>query len=105
MAAAINVRSLLGSDNCAASSRPRWRAVTMSGSEAITTHASSSMVLAPIGPAIQVGEPLLQVQGGRDVLQPQAQLHHLKGNLGLNTDDHGLGTAQPDHLRDRAQRA
>src|SRR6266581_4613321 len=85
MAAAMTVWSPLENPASAASSRPFCRAL-------------------PALP-IQKGEPLLEVECGRDALERQAELHHREGDLGLDADDHRFGPAQPRHVRDVAQRA
>src|SRR5437868_8483039 len=76
----------------------------MSWSERIETWMSSS-----IGPTAlrrdgelpgQVRHPLLEIERRRHVLQPEAELDHREGDLRLDSDDDGLGAAQPDHVRD-----
>src|SRR5439155_15950954 len=47
----------------------------------------------------KIRQALLQIQGRGDTLEVEAQLHHGKSHLRLNADDHGLGAAQPDHVR------
>src|SRR2546421_3815991 len=116
MAAAMAVWSPLENPASAASSRPFCRALTTSTSD-VTATSSSSATGAPTGtpslhtvealPAlpIQKGEPLLEVERGRDAFERQAELHHREGDLGLDADDHRFGAAQPRHVRDVAQRA
>src|SRR2546425_9156479 len=119
IAAAITVWSPLEKPAFAATLRPCWRAVTTSTSDAIGTSSSSGTVPVPRaaveGPlaaldalpshVIEEGQPFLQIERGRDALERQAELHHRKGDLGLDPDDDGLGAAQPRHVRDVAQGA
>src|SRR5256885_12148921 len=95
MAAAMTVWSPLENPASAASSRPFCRALTTSTSDVIAT-SSSSATGAPTGtpslhtvealPAlpIQKGEPLLEVERGRDAFERQAELHHRERHLGLD---------------------
>src|SRR6185295_16528050 len=94
IAAAITVWSPSEKPAFPASSRPFWRTVTMSTSEPTGRSVSSGTIEALLGIALQEGESLFQVQRGGDPLQGQAQLHHGKGDFGLDPDDHGLGAAQ-----------
>src|SRR3989475_6341709 len=119
IAAAMTVWSPLEKPAFAATLRPCWRAVTTSTSDAIGTSSSSGTVAVPRaavdGPlaaldalashVIEEGQPFLQIERSRDALERQAELHHRKGDLGLDPDDDGLGAAQPRHVRDVAQRA
>src|SRR5947199_6355197 len=112
MAAAMTVWSPLENPASAASSRPFCRALTTSTSDVIGT-SSSSATGYPSLPAfeplpalpIQKGEPLFEVERGRDALQRQGELHHREGDLGLDADDHRFGPTQPRHVRDVPQRA
>src|SRR2546425_4027717 len=110
MAAAMTVWSPLENPASAASSRPFCRALTTSTSAAIGTSSSSATRDPPLhafdalpGLAIQEGEPLLEVERGRDTLEGQAELHHREGHLGLDADDHRLSAPQPRHVRDVAR--
>src|SRR5947208_12614752 len=117
MAAAMTVWSPLENPASAASSRPFCRALTTSTSDVIATSSSSATGSTPTGtpslhalealPAlpIQKGEPLLEVECGRDALERQAELHHREGDLGLDADDHRCGSTQPRHVCDVAPRA
>src|SRR2546425_3775334 len=97
IAAAITVWSPLEKPASAATLRPCWRAVTTSTSDAIGTRSSSTTVdvaraaLAALGALasdpIQEGQPLLEIERGRDTLERQAELDHCKGHLGLDPDD------------------
>src|SRR6058998_2841557 len=111
MAAAMTVWSPLENPASAASSRPFCRALTTSTSAVIGTSSSSATGVTPLdalaalpGLPIQEGEPLLEVERGRDPLERQAELHHRESDLGLDADDHRLSAAQPSHVRDVAQR-
>src|SRR5947207_1517233 len=111
MAAAMTVWSPLENPASAASSRPFCRALTTSTSDVIGTSSSSAtgapslFVEALPALPIQKGEPLFEVERGRDALERQAELHHREGDLGLDADDHRFGPAQPRHVRDVPQRA
>src|ERR1051326_7223954 len=94
MAAAMSVRSAPSKPSSAASKRPFLRAVTMSASDVIGTRASFGVMRSPLGFSIQIGQPFLEVQGGADAFERQPQLHHRKGDLGLDADDDGFGAAQ-----------
>src|SRR2546427_710992 len=101
IAAAMTVWSPLEKPASAATLRPCWRAVTTSTSDAIGTRSSSTTVdvaraaLAALGALasdpIQEGQPLLEIERGRDTLERQAELDHCKGHLGLD-----LPAAAPD---------
>src|SRR5712692_4005177 len=118
MAVAITVKSLPSKPNRAARARPSWRAATMSAADRMGTVITDRPMSSP-GPAssalgmrragvlqvVEVGEPLLEVEGGGDVLKGEAELDHGKGHLGLDSHDHGLGAPQPDHVGDGPQRA
>src|SRR3989441_12930794 len=107
IAVATTAWSVEGKPQCAASSRPFWRAATMSASQSIDTRTSSAMsanlIIGPIPLAVKVGEALFQVQRGRHALQREPQFDHREGDLRLDADDDGLRPAQPDHVGDVAQ--
>src|SRR5579875_2744316 len=134
IAVATRVESLGPKPRDSASVRPRCRAATISKSERIDTTISSwapavptpvfeegsgsdfipipgsrslRRLLRPQGLhfLVQVTKPLFQIERGGDIGQVQAQLHQGEGDVGLDADDHGFGAAQPDHVRDVAQRA
>src|SRR5437879_8306674 len=104
MAVAITARSVVGKPHCDASSRPFWRAETMSASQSMDTRTSSAMsayLLARALPfPVKVRKPLFQVQRCRDALQRQPQFDHRECDFGLDADDDGLRAAQPDHVGD-----
>src|SRR5947207_13752791 len=93
MAAAMTVWSPLENPASAASSRPFCRALTTSTSDVIAT-SSSSATGTPTGTPslhavealaalpIKKGEPLLEVECGRDALNRQAELHHRERHPG-----------------------
>src|ERR687897_3310702 len=106
IAVASRVWSMLVRSTIAASSRARWRAVTTSLSDSIAIRSSASG--GTVGRSLlrlEQREPLLEVQGGLDVLEVHPELHHRERDLRLDPYDHGLGAAQPGHHRDAAQRA
>src|ERR1051325_1573085 len=90
MAVAINVKSDPLNPKVIASARPFWRAVTISAAELIPTRVSLSMFNGPLGHAIEVRQPFLKIQGRPYAFQRQAQLHHGKCHVGLDSHDHGF---------------
>src|SRR6267378_1764825 len=111
IAVATTASSVEGKPHCAANSRPFCRADTMSASVSMDTRTSSAMSAPfmlldfPLGAAMEVLEPFLQVQRRRHTLQREPQLDHRERDLGLDADDDGLRAAQPDHVGDVAERA
>src|SRR5207245_11455664 len=107
MAVATTARSVEGKPQCDASSRPFWRAETMSASESMGTRTSSAMsanlMVVALHLAVKVREALFQVQRGRHALEREPELDHREGHLWLNPHDDGLRTAQPDHVGHVAQ--
>ena len=67
IAVAMTARSVVGNPHLEASSRPFWRAVTMSASQSMETRTSSMMTAylfsAALPLAVKVGEAFLKVQG------------------------------------------
>src|SRR5436189_4940471 len=100
MAAATRVTSVPSNPSLIASLRPSWRAVTISIFELIATRCSFPMFNVPLGVLIQIGQAFLQIEGRPHAFQRQAQLHHGKGNIRLNADDHGFGSTQFEHMGD-----
>src|SRR5213596_4286174 len=97
MAAAMTVWSPVENPAPAASSRPCWRACTTSTSDAISTRSWSAtldastfalLVEPPLGVLVEKGEALFQVEGRRDALESQPELHHREGDLRLDAHDH-----------------
>src|SRR4051812_33840486 len=88
-----------------ASSRARWRAVTTSASDSIAIRLSASTVDRLLELVPEQRQPLLEIEGGLDVLELHPELDHREGHLGLDPDDHRLRPAQPRHVRDPAQGA
>src|ERR1041385_1689148 len=105
MAVAITVRSDPSKPSCRASSRPFWRAITMSTVERIMTRISFSMLQGSFREMVQESQSLFQVEGRADAFQQQSQLHHGEGDVGLDADDDGLRPAQFEHVGDGPQRA
>src|SRR6267142_3308425 len=104
IAAAITVWSPALKPTSSASSRPRWRALTTSTSDAMVMASSSDMIAARLDLTVEEHESFLKVQRGRHPFQSEAELHHGEGDLRLDADDHRLGAAQPRHVREVAQR-
>src|ERR687893_1267252 len=104
MAVAISVASVEEQPIWAASSRPDCRATTMSPSVEMTILMRPSDTQSPAQSDVEEGEALLEVQGGVHVLEPEPELHHREGDLGLHAHDHGVRPAQQRHVGDRAQR-
>src|SRR5262245_540594 len=102
MAVAIMVSSDPLNPSSMASVRPFWRAVTMSTAELTSTwllSMTSALFLAPV----QIREPFLEIERRAHAFQREAQLNHRKGDVGLDADDDGFGSAQFQHVRNRAQ--
>src|SRR3954451_19949669 len=104
IAVASRVWSVLGMSRPIASWRARWRAVTTSASDSIAIRsAASGANVARLLPGLQQREPLLEVERRLHVLEAHAELDHRERDLGLDADDHRLGSAQARHHRDPAQ--
>src|SRR5207245_10541035 len=101
-------RSVEGNPHWDASSRPFWRAETMSTSRSIDTRTSSAMSANLMPGAlplpVKVGETFLEVERRRDPLPREPQLAHREGDLRLDPHDDGLRSTQPDPVRAVAQR-
>src|SRR5439155_24576950 len=105
IAVAIMVTSVSEKVRRVASSRPAWRAVTMSSALSIRTTVSSAVMRTSARvTATEEVEALFEVERGVDVFERHAQLHHRERDLGLDADHHRLGAPQIGHVRDRAQR-
>src|SRR5439155_25519517 len=109
MAVATTARSVEGRPHCDASSRPFWRADTMSTSRSMATRTSSAMsanlmMLGTLPLAVKVREAFFQIERGRDAFQREPQLDHREGHLRLDPHDDGLRSAELDHVGDVAQR-
>src|SRR5437773_9256885 len=105
MAVAIKVKSDPPKPNCIPSWRPFWRAVTMSDAQLMATRVSFCMTHAPASHPAQVGQPFLEVQSSAHPFQGQSQLHHGKGHVGLDANNHRFGSAQFEHMGNGAQSA
>src|SRR5262245_44575476 len=106
MAVATTARSVVENPQCDASSRPFWRAATMSASQSMGTRTSSTMSHLLAGSpalAVKVGKAFFQVQRGRDTLEREPELDHRERHLRLNPYDDGLRSAEPDHVGDVAE--
>src|SRR5690348_2538534 len=104
MAVAITIRSTPAKPSCSASSRPCWRAATMSRSCSTRITASPSRTNARTD--AKVREPLLQVESRRRVAEREAELDHRESHVGLDADDDRLCPLQledvdglPQHSR------
>src|SRR5258706_338236 len=82
--------------------RPFSRAVTMSASDLMATQTSSS-TRGSHCTVVQLDETFLQIQRSRDPLQRQPELHHRKGDFGLNAHDNHFRPPQPDHMGQRTE--
>src|SRR2546430_14046794 len=102
MAVATTARSVEGKPQCDASSRPFWRAETMSASESLGTRTSSAMsanlMVLALRLAVKVREALFQVQRGRPTLEREPQPDHREVHLRLDTHGDRLRATQPDHV-------
>src|SRR5690349_9382032 len=125
MMVAISVDSVSEKPDCSASSRPLWRAVTMSATVLMgmvflpsTGRAASGSSLdgsallliqlprhAALGAGVEVGETLLEIECGGHAFQAESQLHHRERHLRLDADDDRVGAAQADHVGHVPQRA
>src|SRR5690349_21633627 len=106
IAVAMRVRSLPEKPMCWASSRPFCRASTMSLSRAMTTFAISAVTGRLVVRAqAQAGAAFIEVERRGNAVKREAELDHGEGDVGLDADDYGVGTAQPSGLRDAAKRA
>src|SRR5262249_45484367 len=109
MAVAMTARSVVANPQCDASSRPFWRAATMSGAQSRGTRLSSPVRRPlPAGSpalAVKVRQAFFKVQRGRDALEREPELDHRECHLRLNAHDDGLGPAEPDHVGDVAEGA
>src|SRR5262245_28741440 len=113
IAVAITVWSLREKPRPAASSRPRWRADTMSAADAIRTTISPAdsargcrslaMRTGGLRLPVEISQPLLEVEGRGDVAEGQAELDHREGDLRLDPHDDRLRSPQADHVGDGAQ--
>src|SRR5213596_3621915 len=70
-----------------------------------TSLSASSPVAAFFDPSPQQRKPLLQIQGGRDIPQFQAEPHHRESDLRLKPYDNGFCSSQPDQLSHAAESA
>src|SRR4051812_10523371 len=104
MAVATSVAWLAENPNCSAIIRPLYRAATRSLSDASGTWTSISSLGVTLAamprflPIIKISKTFLEIERGGDIFQRNSELHHGKGDLGLDADDHGLRAAQPDHV-------
>src|SRR5512144_875730 len=94
IAVATSVCSVRDSPRAAASSRPFWRAVTMSASPSIGTWVSTPIAAPPRRLAAREREPLLEVERRRDAVEREAELHHRERDLGLDPHHHRPRAAQ-----------
>src|ERR1700704_3546016 len=106
IAVAMSAESVEPNPSAFASSRPFWRATTMSISELIRTCIScvidsafdvtaSGRSALPGDSEIEELEPFLEVQRGGHAFERQAELCHGEHDVWLDADDHRLRAAQP----------
>src|SRR5689334_5740708 len=115
IAVAISARSVDVKPRSRASSRPFWRAVTMSISAltgtVISWLATSASFFVRRRPRdgsqflIEIGEALFEIERGGDALQSEAELNHGERDLGLDADDDRFRAAQANHVSKVAKRA
>src|SRR5512140_166577 len=105
IAAAMTVWSPRLKPAPAARSRPSWRAVSTSASDAIGTCWRSTTGPRPLHALCEKLEPFLEIERNRHTLQVQAELHHREGHLRLEPHDDRLGTTQRRHLGEVPRRA
>src|SRR4051812_30134443 len=77
----------------------------MSASLAIGTRASAATSIPLRDEVLKKFESLFEIEGGRDSLQIQPELHHRVRHLWLDSDDDRLGAAQFRGMSDAANRA
>src|SRR6266851_4939961 len=108
MAVATRVASPEEKPSVVARKRPFWRATTMSWSELILTRISSSTLVnlscVAFELLIQIGQTFFEIQSSGNVFEPEAQLHHGKGNFRLDSHNHRFRAAQANHVCQVAQR-
>src|SRR5512143_352731 len=104
MAVAMSVCSVFERPLAAASSRPFWRAVTMSPScsmgTSVSPKPSPAIARAPLELLVHERHAQLEVERGRYALQRQAELDHREGHVGLDPDHDRLRAAQPRSVGD-----
>src|SRR6266542_5215606 len=105
MAVATSVCSVMERPCAAASSRPFWRAVTMSPSCSMATRVSPTIAGALPPRLADEREALLQVERRRDAVEREPELDHREGDLRLDPHHHRARAAQPRGVRDAAQGA
>src|SRR3954465_15574535 len=94
MAVAMSVCSVREKPVDAASSRPFWRALTMSCSLSIGTRSSVGMTTASLPDLAQEQDALLEVERRIDAIEREAELHHGKGDVRLYPHDDRVGAAK-----------
>src|ERR1051325_987432 len=87
IAVAMRVASLAGKPAWVASSRPFCRAATMSASWSIPTRVSACTATSRQRGS-QNREAVLEIERRVDPVEPEAELHHGGGDLGVDARDH-----------------
>src|SRR3990172_1286181 len=105
MAVAISVCSVLDRPLSAASSRPFWRAVTMSVSWSIGTWVSPGIASTPSDHHTGERQALLEIEGGVHAIEGQPELDHGEGDVGLDPNHHRPRAPELRRLGDPADRA
>src|SRR2546428_13652456 len=102
IAVATTARSVEGNPHWDASSRPFWRAETMSTSRSIDTRTSSAMSANLIPGAlplpVKAGETFLEVERRRAPLPREPQLDHPEGDLRLEPPATRPPSPRPDQF-------
>src|SRR5262249_47955853 len=99
IAVAMRVASLAGNPARVASSRPFWRAATMSASSSMPTRVSADTTTSRERGG-EDREAILEVERRVDAVESETELDHGGGDLGLDARDHRLRAAQLGGLRD-----
>src|SRR5215471_3352097 len=95
IAVVIIVTSVIEKSSFVARSRPAWRAATMSSAFSMATTTSSSVIgVSTRSAPVEKLETLFEIEGGVDVLETHAQLHHRERDIGLDADHDGFRAAQ-----------
>src|SRR6266540_2389637 len=105
MAVAMSVWSVPEKPQLAASSRPFWRASTMSCSCSMATRTSASSSAPRAAPRWEQAEHLhafLEIERGGGAVEGEAELDHGDGDVGLDAHDHRTRAAQAGGVGDAA---
>src|SRR5829696_2347501 len=101
IAVAINVASVRLNPSWSASARAWARAETRSSSA--PTRTSSGIRWPSLDEAVEGPDSVVQIECGPQRLEVEAELDHRDRHVGLDADDHRLGSPHERRLGDRAQ--